>query len=62
MNRRPPPELEGYAAAAGGVPFEEQQFEALTWETGVLDLSEAEMSALVDRLRPEIAARLGNAP
>jgi diadenosine tetraphosphate (Ap4A) HIT family hydrolase len=45
-----------------GVPFEEQQFEALSWERGILDLSDADMVALADRLRPEIARRLGTAP
>ncbi len=45
-----------------GVPFEEQQLEAISWEQGILDLSDADMAALADRLRPEIAARLGTAP
>ena len=45
-----------------GVPFEEQQLEALSWERGILDLSDQDMAALADRLRPEIAARLALAP
>ncbi len=45
-----------------GVPFEEQQLEALSWERGILDLSDQDMVALADRLRPEIAARLAPAP
>ncbi|MEP6978766.1 MAG: hypothetical protein ABI948_12000, partial [Thermoleophilia bacterium] len=39
-----------------------QQFEALSSEKGILDLSDADMAALADRLRPEIARRLGAAP
>ena len=45
-----------------GVPFEEQQLEALSWASGILDVSDAEMAALADRLKPEIAARLGPWP
>ena len=45
-----------------GVPFEEQQLDALSWEKGILDLSDADMAVLADRLRPEIAARLGTTP
>ena len=45
-----------------GVPFEEQQLEALSWARGILDVSDAEMAALADRLKPEIAARLGPGP
>lgn len=45
-----------------GVPFEEQQFEALSWEKGILDMSDADMAALADRLKPEIAARLAPRP
>jgi diadenosine tetraphosphate (Ap4A) HIT family hydrolase len=45
-----------------GVPFEEQQLEALSWDRGILDLSDQDMAALADRLRPEIAARLAPAP
>ena len=41
-----------------GVPFEEQQLEALSWKRGILDLSEADVAALAGRLRTEIAARL----
>ena len=44
-----------------GVPFEEQQLEALSWKRGILDLSEADVAALAGRLRTEIAARLGPA-
>jgi diadenosine tetraphosphate (Ap4A) HIT family hydrolase len=42
-----------------GVPFEDQQLEALSWERGILDPSEADMAALAERLRPAIASRLG---
>ena len=45
-----------------GVPFEEQQLEALSWARGILDVTDAEMAALADRLKPEIAARLGPWP
>jgi diadenosine tetraphosphate (Ap4A) HIT family hydrolase len=45
-----------------GVPFEEQQFEALSWERGILDLSDADTAALAGRLRVEIAARLLTVP
>jgi diadenosine tetraphosphate (Ap4A) HIT family hydrolase len=45
-----------------GVPFEEQQFEALSWERGILDLSDADTAALADRLRLAIAARLLTVP
>jgi diadenosine tetraphosphate (Ap4A) HIT family hydrolase len=45
-----------------GVPFEEQQFDALSWEKGILDLSDADMAALADRLKHEIGARLGPVP
>jgi diadenosine tetraphosphate (Ap4A) HIT family hydrolase len=41
-----------------GVPFEEQQLEALSWERGVLDVSDEDMAALAERIRPEVAARL----
>lgn len=41
-----------------GVPFEEQQLEALSWDHGILELSDADTAALADRLRLEIAARL----
>ena len=41
-----------------GVPFEEQQLEALSWERGVLDLSDAEMAALAERIRGELSSRL----
>jgi diadenosine tetraphosphate (Ap4A) HIT family hydrolase len=50
------------APLPSGVPFEEQQLEALSWKRGILDLSEADMAALAGRLRTEIAARLGSAP
>ena len=41
-----------------GVPFEEQQFDALSWEKGILDISDVDLAALADLLKPEIAARL----
>ena len=41
-----------------GVPFEEQQFDALSWEKGILDMSDVDLAALADLLKPEIAARL----
>ena len=47
------------AALPPGVPFEEQQLEALSWKRGILDLSDADMAAVADRLRPAIASRLG---
>lgn len=40
-----------------GVPFERQQFEALRWDEGYLDMSDADLAALAARLRPEIATR-----
>ena len=46
------------APLPAGVPFGEQQLEALSWERGILDLSDADMAALAERLRPAIAARL----
>jgi diadenosine tetraphosphate (Ap4A) HIT family hydrolase len=46
------------APLPAGVPFEEQQLEALSWERGVLDLSDADMAALAARIRPEIGSRL----
>jgi len=46
------------APLPAGVPFQEQQLEALSWERGILDLSDADMAALAERLRPAIAARL----
>ncbi len=49
------------AALPPGVPFEEQQLEALSWKRGILDVSEADVAALAGRLRTEIAARLGPA-
>ena len=45
-----------------GIPFEEQQLVALSWEHGILDLGDADMAALAERLRPAIAARLGPSP
>ena len=50
------------APLPAGVPFEEQQLEALSWERGILDLSDADMAALAERLRPAVAARLGPSP
>ena len=41
-----------------GVPFERQQLEALRWDEGYLDVSDAELEALAARLRPEIATHL----
>jgi ATP adenylyltransferase len=38
-----------------GVPYEEQQLEALSWDQGVLDLSDAEMAALAARIRAALA-------
>jgi len=46
------------APLPAGVPFQEQQLEALSWERGILDLSDADMAAPAERLRPAIAARL----
>jgi diadenosine tetraphosphate (Ap4A) HIT family hydrolase len=40
-----------------GVPFEEQQLAALSWERGILDLSVEEMSGLAERIRAAIRAR-----
>lgn len=37
-----------------GVPFEQQQFDALNLERGVLDIPESEMRALAERLRLRI--------
>jgi len=45
-----------------GIPFEEQQLVALSWEHGILDRGDADMAALAERLRPAIAARLGPSP
>ncbi|MGH3104247.1 MAG: HIT family protein [Gaiellaceae bacterium] len=39
-----------------GVPYEEQQLEALRLESGVFDLSGAELSDLAETIRAEIAA------
>jgi diadenosine tetraphosphate (Ap4A) HIT family hydrolase len=39
------------APLPAGVPYAEQQLEALSFDTGVLDLSEVEMSDLAARLR-----------
>ncbi len=50
------------APLPAGVPFEEQQLEALSWTRGVLDLPDPEAAALADRLRAEIATRLSAAP
>ena len=50
------------AALPAGVPFEQQQLEALSWERGILDLSDADMAAMAERLRPAIAARIGPPP
>ncbi len=38
-----------------GVPFAEQQLAALSWERGVLDVSEDEMLRLAERLRSALA-------
>lgn len=43
-----------------GIPLEKQQFEALTMERGVLDLSEAEMAALAARLRKRLTEITGD--
>lgn len=41
-----------------GVPLERQQLEALSWEPdGVLDLPEAELAALADRLRAALGPK-----
>ncbi|MFD8754627.1 HIT family protein [Kitasatospora sp. NPDC059577] len=40
-----------------GVPYEQQQFEALAFGNGVLAYTPAEHAALADRLRQAIAAR-----
>jgi diadenosine tetraphosphate (Ap4A) HIT family hydrolase len=40
-----------------GMPFEEQQLEALAIENGILDLSDAEMAELAGRLRKRLADR-----
>ena len=50
------------APLPAGVPFQEQQLEALSWERGILDLSDADMAAMAERLRPAIAARIGPPP
>jgi diadenosine tetraphosphate (Ap4A) HIT family hydrolase len=42
-----------------GVRFEHQQLEALSWGRGIIDLSDEDMAALAERLKPAIAARLG---
>ncbi len=34
-----------------GVPFEEQQLEALSWERGILERSDQDTAALADRIR-----------
>jgi ATP adenylyltransferase len=41
-----------------GLPFEEQQFEALTLKAGVLALSEAELAALAKQLRVALREQL----
>jgi diadenosine tetraphosphate (Ap4A) HIT family hydrolase len=40
-----------------GVPFEEQQLVALSWDRGILDLSDEHMSKLAARIRGAIRAR-----
>lgn len=45
-----------------GVPFEKQQFEALTLENGVLELSDEEMSSLARRIRWRIENNMPNNP
>jgi len=42
------------APIPAGLPFEEQQLEALKIEKGILDLSEAEMVSLADRIRESL--------
>lgn len=37
-----------------GVPFGEQQLEALSWQNGILELSEAEWEELANRIRDEL--------
>ncbi|MFE0465097.1 HIT family protein [Kitasatospora sp. NPDC058965] len=44
-----------------GVPYEQQQFEALAFGNGVLAYTPAERSALADRLRRAVAARVAAA-
>jgi diadenosine tetraphosphate (Ap4A) HIT family hydrolase len=46
------------APLPAGVPFERQQFEALRWDAGYLELTDPELEELAARLRPEIASRL----
>jgi histidine triad (HIT) family protein len=45
------------ACLPAGVPYEQQQFEALRFENGVLMPTEAQTADLADRLRTAIAAR-----
>lgn len=40
-----------------GVPFEDQQLEALSWRNGILELSEAEWDELANRIRHELRPR-----
>jgi diadenosine tetraphosphate (Ap4A) HIT family hydrolase len=40
-----------------GVPFEEQQLGALSWDRGILDLSDAEMTELAERIRTAVGRR-----
>jgi len=39
-----------------GVPFERQQLAALSWDDGVIDLSESERDELAERIRQELPA------
>ncbi len=39
------------APLPSGVPFEEQQIEALSWRRGILDMSQDEMAVLAARIR-----------
>jgi hypothetical protein len=38
-----------------GVPYEEQQLSALSWDQGILDLPDTELAVLAARLRAALA-------
>lgn len=42
------------APLPAGVPFEQQQLEALSSKHGILDMSDAEMAALAERIREKL--------
>jgi len=39
-----------------GVPFEQQQLSALSWDGGIIELSPQERNELADRIRAELRA------